>query len=247
VVSREELRQRLWLWPEDTFVDFDHSLATAILKIRDALQDSASEPHYVETVPRRGYRFVATVEVVPPDGDKVREDEEAASSANASAKRRWILALVGTGIVATLVTGIGLNIAGMRDRLLGHPRAIRSVAVLPFKNLSQNPDVEYLSDGITESLINSLSNLPNLRVVPRSLAFEYKGKNIGPQAAGKQLKVEAVVTGRVAVHGDTVTVGTELMDLASVSQLWGRQYDRKMADVLGLQQAIAHDMTSRLR
>ena len=246
VVTRDELRQRLW--PEDTFVDFDHSLATAILKIRDALEDSAGAPHFVETVPRRGYRFVAPVEFVPSDGDKAgAETEEAASIAESWARRRWIAALAVAAVIAAGAIGVAFNVAGVRDRLLGHSGAIHSVVVLPFKNASQNPDIEYLSDGITENLINSLSSVPELRVVPRSLAFEFKGKKISPQAAGKQLKVEAVVTGRVAVHGDRLTVGTEIMDLASVSQLWGRQYERKLTDLLGLQQAMAHEITNRMR
>lgn len=246
VVTREELRQRLW--PEDTFVDFDHSLATAILKIRDALEDSADEPHYVETIPRRGYRFVAPVEIVPLEAEQALEAaREVATAAGARTRRRRIVALAVGIFVASAALGIGLNFAGVRDRLLGHSGAIQSVAVLPFKNVQGNPDVDYLSDGITENLINSLSGVPNLRVVPRSLAFEYKGKKISPQAAGKQLNVEAVVTGRVMVHDSALTVGTEIMDLATVSQLWGKQYSRRTSDLMGLEKTIAHDITSRLR
>jgi TolB-like protein/DNA-binding winged helix-turn-helix (wHTH) protein len=243
VVTREELRERLW--PGDTFVDFDHSLATAILKIRDALEDSAGEPHFVETVPRRGYRFIAPVEVVPSDGEPA--SEVAGAPARKASKRR-MLALAGGAVVAALAAAVGFNVAGLRDRLLGRGAPhIDSIAVLPFENVGGNPQTAYLSDGITENLINSLSSIPHLRVVPRSLAFEFKGKKISPQAAGKQLKVAAVVTGRVAVHGDSLTVGTEIMDLASVSQLWGKQYSRRTSELLGLEETIAGDITRRLR
>lgn len=247
IVTRDELRQRLW--PGDTFVDFDHSLATAILKIRDALDDSAGEPQFVETVPRRGYRFIAPVEVVPSDGEPAHEPAPEVTGTEARrAGRRWILALVGGAIVAALAIVVGFNIAGLRDRLLGLGAPhIDSIAVLPFENVGGNPQTAYLSDGITENLINSLSSIPKLRVVPRSLAFEFKGKKISPREAGKQLKVAAVVTGRVAVHGDSLTVGTEIMDLASVSQLWGKQYNRTTSDLLGLEETIAGDITRRLR
>jgi TolB-like protein/DNA-binding winged helix-turn-helix (wHTH) protein len=247
IVTREELRRRLWL-EEDTFVDFDHGLRTAILKLREALEDDADHPRFIETVPRHGYRFIAPVEVVPPEVEAgIEAAPEVLNVAGAWAQKRSIFALVAAAIIAALALGIALNVAGVRDRLLGHSGAIRSVAVLPFNNAQGNPDVEYLSDGITENLINSLSSVPNLRVVPRSLAFEFKGKKISPQAAGKQLKVEAVVTGRVMVHDSTLTVGTEIMDLASVSQLWGKQYSRKTSDLIGLEETIAQDITTRLR
>lgn len=242
IVSREELRERLW--PEDTFVDFDHSLATAILKIRNALEDSASEPRFVETVPRRGYRFIAPVETVFAESEEpVGTVPQTASTAT---RKRGLAALGVAVILAAAALGIALNVAGVRDRLLGHPHAIRSVVVLPFKNIGQNPDDEYLSDGITESLIDSLSNIRNLRVVPRSLAYEYKGKALSPQAAGKQLGVDAVVTGRVEVRGDAILVGTELIDTASVSQLWGRQYNHKLANLLKLQRDLARDVFHQL-
>jgi eukaryotic-like serine/threonine-protein kinase len=129
-----------------------------------------------------------------------------------------------------------------------HPgKTIASLAVLPFVNLSGDPEMEYLSDGITDTLINSLSQLPKLRVVPRSLAFRYKGREVEPQRAGIELDARAVLTGRVNQRGDTLLIGAELMDVAKLSQLWGAQYNRKMADIFVLQEEIAREIAEKLK
>jgi len=126
-------------------------------------------------------------------------------------------------------------------------RTIDSLAVLPFANLSGDPEMEYLSDGITDSLINSFSEIKKLRVVPRSLAFRYKGKNVDPQQAGRGLNVRAVLTGRVLLRGETLVIGAELLDVASVSQLWGAQYRRKFADIFAIEEEIAREISEKLR
>ena len=126
-------------------------------------------------------------------------------------------------------------------------KTIDSLAVLPFVNLSGDPEMEYLSDGITDTLINSLSQLRKLRVVPRSLAFRYKGREVEPQRAGSELNARAVLTGRVMQRGDTLLIGTELMDAVRLSQLWGAQYNRKMADIFALQEEIAREISEKLR
>ncbi len=125
--------------------------------------------------------------------------------------------------------------------------AIQSVAVLPFTNQSGNTDVEYLSDGITESLINSLSQLPNLSVKARSTVFHYKGKDATPQQVGSELSVQAVLNGRVAQRGDQLTLNLELVDARTGNQIWGEQYNRKTADLVSLQSEIARDVSSKLR
>jgi TolB-like protein len=126
-------------------------------------------------------------------------------------------------------------------------KTIDSLAVLPFVNLSGDPEMEYLSDGITDTLINSLSQLRKLRVVPRSLTFRYKGREIDPQRVGSELDARAVLTGRVMQRGDSLLIGTELMDVAKLSQLWGAQYNRKMADIFVLQEEIAREISEKLR
>jgi TolB-like protein/Tfp pilus assembly protein PilF len=122
-----------------------------------------------------------------------------------------------------------------------------SIAVLPFVNVTADPNTEYLSDGISESLINALSRLPKLRVIPRSLVFRYKGKDVDPQAIGRELGVRAVLTGRVIQRGDSLNIQTELIDVANVSQLWGEQYNRKFADILDVQEEITRQLSEKLR
>jgi TolB-like protein len=124
---------------------------------------------------------------------------------------------------------------------------IDSLAVLPFLNAADNPDAEYLSDGIAESLINSLSQMPNLRVVPRSKAFRYKGQDVDAKKVGRQLKVRALLTGRIFQRGDTLNVQTELVDVARECQLWGERFQRKMADIFTVEEEIATQISERLR
>src|SRR2546430_10871749 len=125
--------------------------------------------------------------------------------------------------------------------------AIQSIAVMPFVNEGGNSDVEYLSDGITESLINSLSQLPNLSVKARSTVFHYKGKDMTPQQVGSELSVQAVLNGRVVQRGDQLTLSLELVDARTGNQIWGEQYNRKTADLVSLQSEIARDVSSKLQ
>jgi TolB-like protein/Flp pilus assembly protein TadD len=125
--------------------------------------------------------------------------------------------------------------------------AIDSIAVLPFVNQNRDPDTEYLSDGLTESIINSLTQLPSVRVSPRSSVFQYKGKDIDPMKAARDLGVRAVLTGRMLQRGDNLMVSAELLDARDNKQLWGEQYNRKVADALAVQQEISREISERLR
>ena len=127
------------------------------------------------------------------------------------------------------------------------PRAIDSIAVLPFTNASNDPDTEYLCDGIAESIMNSLTQIAQLRVTPRSTAFRYKGRDVDPQAAGRDLNVRVVLTGRVIQRGETLVVGTELLDVQAGSQLWGERYNRKLSDIFALEEEIARKISDSLR
>ena len=124
---------------------------------------------------------------------------------------------------------------------------ITSVAVMPFVNASNDPNSEYLSDGITESLINNLSQLPNLTVMARSSVFRYKGRDVDPQTVAKELKVQALVTGRVVQRGDQLIISSELIDARTSRNLWGDQYDRKVSDALSVQQEITGAISAKLR
>ncbi|HXL80174.1 MAG TPA: hypothetical protein VN951_04790, partial [Pyrinomonadaceae bacterium] len=123
----------------------------------------------------------------------------------------------------------------------------KSIAVLPFENASGNPETEYLSDGISETLINSLTELQQLKVIARSTAFRYKGKPADPQAVGRELKVRAVLMGLVRQVGDRLNVQVDLVDASTGTQLWGEEYERKLSDVLSVKQTIAREVTEKLR
>jgi TolB-like protein/Flp pilus assembly protein TadD len=123
----------------------------------------------------------------------------------------------------------------------------KSIAVLPFENQNRDPDTDYLCDGIPESIINSLSELPKLKVMSRNSVFHYKGKEADAQTVGKELKVQTLLTGRVRQRGDSLTIGVELINAQDNSQLWGQQYSRKLADVFAVQEEIAKEVSDKLR
>jgi TolB-like protein/Tfp pilus assembly protein PilF len=158
----------------------------------------------------------------------------------ASPMRRWILGIGATVILALIAGGFFLY----RSRSQAE---ISSIAVLPFVNASNDPNSEYLSDGLTEGLINSLSQVPNLAVMSRSSVFHYKGRDVDPQAVARDLKIEGVVTGRIVQRGDQVIISAELIDARTNHNLWGEQYDRKLSDVLAVQEDITRAISSRLR
>src|SRR5438309_8439959 len=138
----------------------------------------------------------------------------------------------------------------MATAALRHPRVskiIDSLAVLPFENASGDPEREYLSDGITGSLINILATVPKLRVIAQSTAFRYKGREIDLQAIGRELNVRAVLTGRIVQGGGSLRIGTELVDVATGCQLWGAQYNRKPSDIFVVQDEISNEISGKLR
>ena len=161
--------------------------------------------------------------------------------APAVGNRRWIVGSA-LGLILVLV-GIG----GFLSRSRSNKQEISSVAVLPFVNASNDPNTEYLSDGITESLINNLSQIPNLAVMSRSSVVHYKGHDVDPQLVTRELKVEGVVTGRIVQRGDQLIVSAELIDGRTNHNLWGDQYDRKLSDVLAIQQEITRAISDKLR
>jgi TolB-like protein/cytochrome c-type biogenesis protein CcmH/NrfG len=161
-------------------------------------------------------------------------------------KRRKVIVVIAVVVLAIVIVGA---LAGPAYVYLSRKNtaAIQSIAVLPFTNASGNTDVEYLSDGITESLINSLSQLPNLSVKARSTVFHYKGKNVTAQQVGSELSVQAVLNGRFVQRGDQLTLSLELVDARTGNQIWGEQYNRKTADLVTLQSEIARDVSNKLR
>jgi eukaryotic-like serine/threonine-protein kinase len=156
---------------------------------------------------------------------------------------------VWAGILAMLALLFGFNVGNLRDRVFGGTSSgrIDSIAVLPFANLSNDPKTEYLSDGLTESLINSLSQLPNLAVMSRNTVFRYKGQTTDPKQIGHDLNVRAILTGRLIQSGDELLISVNLEDVQNSRQLWGEQYNRKLSNLVSVQEEIASDIYGRLR
>ena len=235
------------LWP-DSFVE-DGSLSNNIFVLRKALGE---DPRYIETVPRRGYRFVGAVRCLPEweqgDGEEEEFQGSPAAAVAVDAKATTFSrgrAVWGIGAVVLLVL---LAAVGWYYRTSwGNGGAIHSLAVLPFENASGDPNAEYLSDGMAESLIDSLSQLPHLKVMSRDSAFQYRGKGTDAHTVGQALGVQAVFKGRVERQGDMMTIGAELIDARDNSHLWGQQYSRKPSDIFALQEDIAREMTSALK
>ena len=149
------------------------------------------------------------------------------------------------------ITGVVLVVAIVGLSLYLHARdtefRIDSIAILPFINQNNDPNTEYLSDGVPESIINSLSQLPNLKVMSRNSVFHYKGKDVDAQAVARELKVQAVLTGRVSQRGEDISINVELINAQENSQIWGQQYNRKLADLFAVQEEIAHEISEKLR
>jgi TolB-like protein/DNA-binding winged helix-turn-helix (wHTH) protein/Flp pilus assembly protein TadD len=234
------------LWP-DSFVE-EGSLSNNIFLLRKALGE---DPAYIETVPRRGYRFVGAVRQFPraaptPLEKPLEVGTPGIASLPAKAQRPWrSRAALGIAAVALLAS---LASAGWFYRRAGRGgETIDSLAVLPFVNANADLNTEYLSDGITESLINSLSQLPNLKVMSRDSAFRFKGKETDPQTVGRELNVRAIFKGKVTQRGDTLNISAELINARDGSHIWGQQYDRKLADMVTLREEIAREMASALR
>ncbi len=245
VITREELQ--LKLWPADTFVDFDHGLNSAVARLREALNDSAERPRYIETVARRGYRFIGKLEDAVPPVAVVQVPATSGEQATSSPPtRKW-------RTPAAVLAGVGLVAVAVSAYFFGHPaksravnKTIDSVAVLPFENATPNPETDLLADGITQSAIDHLSRLGNLKVISMGSASRYRSRQGDPQQIGRDLGVRSVMTGRIAFHGDRMAVMAELVDATDGTHIWGEQYDRKVPDIQNLQEDIASEIAGKL-
>jgi len=256
LVTREELRTRLW--PTDTFVDFDHGLNAAVNKLRDALSESAEKPTYVETLPRRGYRFISAVELPDSLGLKLPVTEMPASlespvvvaetqiPSRYGRRRVFVTALV---LVVILAVVFGFDLGGVRHRLVGEPSVprIQSIAVLPLENLSKDPEQEYFADGMTDELITNLAQISALRVISRTSAMQYKGTKKSLSEIARELHVDAVVEGTVMHSGDRVRITAQLIEASTDHHLWAASYDRDLQNVLSMQEEVTRAIVSEVR
>jgi TolB-like protein/DNA-binding winged helix-turn-helix (wHTH) protein/Flp pilus assembly protein TadD len=228
VVTREELRRAIW--PTTEFGSFDEGLDAILYKLRSALADSAEHPRFIETLPRRGYRFIAPV---AREGRPVRS-------------RRMPLILTGAAVVTgallvALTGGLSLRRPGLA------PPRVRSIAVLPLVNLSGDSSQEYFADGMTDALITGLGRISGLRVISRTSAMYYKGAHATLPEIARQLGVDAVVEGTVLRAGPRVRITAQLVEASNDRHLWAETYERDLRDVLALQDEVARAIAGEVR
>jgi TolB-like protein/DNA-binding winged helix-turn-helix (wHTH) protein/Flp pilus assembly protein TadD len=253
LVTREELRATIW---PHTIVDFDHGLNKAVSKVRDALGDSAESPRFIETVARRGYRFLADVALVPDGsqqtatahpavgadaGPPVRP-EAGTSSPRSPRVPRWML--FGVGVALVLAGAVSWIL--YTSKTSSSP-TIRSLAVLPLKNLSGDASQDYFSDGMTEELITQLGQISALRVISSTSVMLYKGVDKPLADIARELSVQAVVEGSVLRSGDRVRITAQLIRVPADEQMWAQSYEGELRDMLALQSKVAQDIAEQIR
>src|ERR1700757_718375 len=260
VVTREELRSRVW--PNESFGDFDQALNIAIGKLRSALGDLAENPRFIETLPKRGYRFIADVSVLDADARPNMPQSVAGDLPGAQEKKiepghklqgaalpvppkprlgmRWVI-----GALLVLSLSI-LSVWLFRSR----PPAlsgIRSLAVLPLENLSGDASQNYFADGMTDELITDLAQISALRVISRTSVMVYKGARKPLPQIARELNVDAVVEGTVLRAGDQVRITAQLIDASTDKHLWSQSYEGELRDTLALQSRVAEAIADQIR
>ena len=258
VVTREQLRNRMW--PDASFGDFDQAVNVAIAKLRAALGDSADNPRYVETLPRRGYRFIAEVAVVNPPSTKPELASPTGSSAAeirapfevpADMARRRISQLwkvLGVSVVLLLAI-LAVWIMFWRNGVSANPPSstpIASLAVLPLENLSSNSE-DYFADGMTDELITDLAQISALRVISRTSVMPYKGARKSLRQIARELNVDAVVEGTVLRSGSQVRITAQLIRAPVDKHLWAQSYEGDVQDTLALQKRVAREIADQIR
>src|SRR5579863_9533496 len=242
LVTREELRAQVW--PAETFVDFDHSLHNAIARLREALGDSAGTPRYIETLPRRGYRFIGTVERVGAEEPPSLSPTQPSPSAEAPvdpvrSKARALLIAAVLTIVA--IAAILVLIPTLSRRAAATP-SVHSIAVLPLANFSGDPNQEYFADGITD-----VAKIGGVRVISRTSVMRYKGTSKGLPEIARELNVDGIIEGSVTRSGQRVRITAQLLYGPTDKHLWAETYDRDLGDVLSLQSDVAQAIAQRVR
>lgn len=254
VVTREELQKKLW--PADTFVDFDHGLNKAINKIRDALSDSTDSPRFVETVARRGYRFLAEVRAVddtplrgaepPIVAPSPATDHGGANLSERSGGHKRLATPLTWGIFALALLLLIPMVSTFRFRNRTSP-PIRSLAVLPLETLSGDASQDYFADGMTDELITDLGQISALRVISRTSVMPYKGVRKPLAQIAHELNVDAVVEGTVLRSGNQVRITAHLIEAPADNHLWDHDYEGDLRDTLALQNQVARAIAEHIR
>jgi TolB-like protein/DNA-binding winged helix-turn-helix (wHTH) protein/Tfp pilus assembly protein PilF len=256
LVTREELR--LKLWGADHFVDFEHGLNKAISKLREALGDDCETPRYIETLPRRGYRFIApTVAAETPsesDQSEVGPTTRVTEIRGGFHRRsRWMAAaaILLAGVLVPLASSVWHKVANSRGVYpiagAAFARPIRSLAVLPLQSLSTDPGQEFFAEGMTDELITDLGQMSALRVISRTSVMHYRQTTKTLPQIGRELGADAVVEGTVFSSGGRVRITAQLIDTRTDRHLWAQEYERDLRDVLDLQDDVARDIADEIR
>jgi TolB-like protein/DNA-binding winged helix-turn-helix (wHTH) protein/Tfp pilus assembly protein PilF len=246
LISREELRTKLW--PDEVFVDFDHSLNAAVNKLREALCDSTNDVRFIETLPKRGYRFIGPIEtrdkpatlqvaLVPP------APRNRLNRLHITLKYALALFVI---VLAGLLTGLYVYSRRGRTPSNSVVPAVHSIAVLPLKNLSGDPAQEYFADGMTEEIIGRLSMIRGLRVVSRTSAMHFKDTRAPLPEIAKALGVDAMVEGSVIREGGRVRVHAQLIRATTDEHFWSETYDRELGAALALESDVAQAIAARV-
>jgi TolB-like protein/DNA-binding winged helix-turn-helix (wHTH) protein len=252
VVTRAELQRQIW--PSDTFVDFDRGLNNAIKRLRETLGDSAEAPRYVETLAKRGYRFIGTVERRDGNSKAAQQTLNTVEPQTVAVPARFglrfrvaIFAALGLALVGALL--FGLDLGGWRSRLLLRlpPPVIQSLAVLPLQNLSGDPSQEYFADGMTDALITDLAQIGSLKVISRTSTMRYKKTDKALPEIARELNVDGIVEGAVQRSGERVRITAQLIHGPSDKHLWANSYERDLRDVFGLERDITQDIARQVR
>jgi TolB-like protein/DNA-binding winged helix-turn-helix (wHTH) protein len=261
VVEKAELFEQIW---NERFVS-DNALTRTVTDIRHSLGDRAESPRYIETVPKRGYRFIATVNGAA-DVDGTTDDKERNSQVTFDVQvnkalrptesrpfhqfsKTYFKQNIGWRAVnvGVLVACISAVIALGGYRLASRETSINSLAVMPFVVERADPEIEYLADDLTATVVSNLSQLSSLKVMSRNSVLKYKGKEIDPRVVGRELGVGAVLLGRLNARGEDLSISLELVDTRDNRQLWGEQHNHKLSDLLQVQSDISRKVSERLR
>jgi TolB-like protein/DNA-binding winged helix-turn-helix (wHTH) protein len=217
VVTRKQLQDRLW--PQDTFVEFENGLNNAMSRLREALGDTAETPRFIETLPRRGYRFLAEV-------------SQSTRSSRGASFRPWL-------IVFGIVLGVGLAIGAVIRLTSNRKQAIRSLAVLPFRNLGTRTADDYFASGMTDAVTTELAKLGVSKVISETSVAQFKDTKKSVPDIARTLGVDAVVEGAVLREGNQVRITVQLIGGDTDRHLWAESYQRQMTDILALQDEVA--------
>lgn len=267
IVTRDEMRNRLW--PGDTFVDFDHGLNNAVMRLREVLGDASENPRFVETIPRRGYRFIAPVVGLSPPTPATTDSEPKFATVPApkvsaptapspsleddSNPARQQTAKLRLAIFApAILIVVGLLAIGLLRYSRMNPNKStqggnKSLVVLPIENLSGDKDQEYFADGMTDDLIANLAKIQSLRVISRSTAMAYKGTRKPLSQIASELNVDAVFEGTVLRVGNRVRITAELVQVSTDRHLWAETYVSEMGDILALQNRVSSAIVNEIR